>query len=261
MNYSKIKTLTGVPLTDALREMQAVLPPAAYKSVPGAGVDLTDTDPAYLTEKVTELFGACGIGWWYVVNPEFIHVHTVDRQKSGGRGSYQTWEATIAQLRLYYAYHEEGGLVKESRAIIANGGSDNKNRVFAERGALTNALGAAWAKLLWQLPIYKGIVSHKNAASFKVGEVPTELQAAGERKAAAAKVNKPAAQANGGAPGEYVIPQAFCVRKHRGKKLKELSPQALTYYATGFTPPEGDEVAHEVQAQAQAQLLSTRSAV
>ena len=53
------RTLTGLTLGEAIKELKAVLPPSAYKAVPGSQ-GLTDIDPSYLTEKATEIFGRGG---------------------------------------------------------------------------------------------------------------------------------------------------------------------------------------------------------
>jgi len=52
-----------------------------------------------------------------------------------------------------------------SEPITATGGNDNEVESYAVRGALTNAIGAAFAKLTWQLPVYKGQLSQRNAAT------------------------------------------------------------------------------------------------
>lgn len=155
------KTLTGLTLGEAINRMAEILPPAAYKKVPGAA-DLTDIDPAHLTETATKVFGPCGIGWAFHYDPANLEVRWVERTKRSG-DVYETYEAELKQLTLRYAYVADD-TVRWSEPIPANGGVDNENRGYAERGSLTNAIGAAFAKLCWQLLVYKGVVDHTNAA-------------------------------------------------------------------------------------------------
>lgn len=63
-DFTTAKTVTGFTLEQVVAELQKPLPASAYKPVPGAS-DLTDIDPAYLTEVATKVFGPIGFGWWY----------------------------------------------------------------------------------------------------------------------------------------------------------------------------------------------------
>ncbi len=157
------KTLTGMTLGQAITKLAEVLPPDAYKKVPGAA-DLTDIDPAYLTETVTRVFGPCGLGWTFTYNPADLEVRYVERTTRRG-DAYAVYEATLARLDLRYCCLNGEDRPTWSESILANGGSDNEQKGFAVRGALTNAIGAAFAKLCWQILVYKGIVSHDNAAA------------------------------------------------------------------------------------------------
>ena len=58
-DFTTAQTIAGFTLTQVVAEMQKPLPAAAYKPVPGAS-DLTDIDPAYLTEVATKVFGPIG---------------------------------------------------------------------------------------------------------------------------------------------------------------------------------------------------------
>jgi hypothetical protein len=255
MQFDEIKTYTGVPLQLALNQMQQVLPPQAYTKVSGAGADLTDISPAYLNEKVTEIFGPCGIGWFYQIERDHQRISLVERAYSGGGGTYETWEASVDMLQLFYRFYDGEGNLNVSEAIISNGYSDNKNRGYALRGAITNAIGAGFAKLLWQLPVYKGIVDHKNAHQHEVGSIPvaaadgrsgssrtttrsaqkstasqkakTKRKTATRAKASAkAKVaSKQPAEAEAHmedalyAAEDYVIPEDHIIKKHRGYRM------------------------------------------
>ena len=174
------KTLTGLTLGQAITKLAEVLPPDAYKKVPGAA-DLTDIDPAYLTETVTRVFGPCGLGWTFSYNPADLDVRYVERTTRRG-DAYAVYEATLARLDLRYCCLNAEDHQTWSEAILANGGSDNEQKGFAVRGALTNAIGAAFAKLCWQILVYKGIVSHDNAAAIYKKQTEKHGEAAPEGK-------------------------------------------------------------------------------
>ena len=135
-----------------------------------------------------------------------------------------------------------------SEPITATGGNDNEVEAYAVRGALTNALGAAFAKLTWQLPVYKGQLSHRNAATFgengkkPIGNEgrlrprnPLRLHPLPRHPPPTATAMTP----NLDALLNYVIPSEI-KSKHAGKKLSEVSAQVLEWYATkmAVTTPE-----------------------
>lgn len=153
-------TLSGMTLADAERELREVLPGRAYKAVPGAS-NLTDIDPSYLTMKMNEIFGMCGIGWRYWYDPETVNVRAEQRTSRNGR-EYTAYVANVGYLSLQVRYVFNGEL-HWSEGIPSIGGSDNEVESYALRGALTNAIGSAASKLSWQLPVYQGFVDHTNA--------------------------------------------------------------------------------------------------
>jgi hypothetical protein len=157
------KTLTGMSLTDAMAKLREVLIPEAYKAVPGAG-DFTDIDPSYLTKVSTDVFGICGIGWGYTYDIEAITVDKDVRTSSSGR-ERTVYMAGLNRLDVWFAYVDDDGNIRMSATIPTSGGSENENRGYAVRGAITNAIGAAFAKLTWQLYVYMGMVDHKNAGT------------------------------------------------------------------------------------------------
>lgn len=158
------KTLSGMTLKDALRKMIEVLPPDAYTAVPG-GADLTDINPAYLTQVATEAFGICGVGWYFDYDPIDVSIKKEVRKRKD-REDREVWVATIQHLHLHFAYTtKDDGEVKESFPVVANGSSENDSEGYALRGALTSAIGAAFSKLCWQLLVYQGKITHHNAGA------------------------------------------------------------------------------------------------
>jgi len=242
-DYTTAKTVNGFTLPQVIAELQKPLPASAYKPVPGA-TDLTDIDPAYLTEVATQVFGPIGFGWWYDYQPSDLSVTVEARTAKSGR-EYTVYTASLHKLIVRYRLLDAAGHTLISEPITATGGNDNEVESYAVRGALTNALGAAFAKLTWQLPVYKGQLSHRNAATFgENGQKPTTVKPAVPAKPVAAVPATDTANGNGhdadlNALLNYVIPTAI-QSKHAGKKLSEVSAQVLEWYATkmAVTTPE-----------------------
>ncbi len=260
-DFETARTVGGFTLPQVIAELQKPLPASAYKPVPGAS-DLTDIDPAYLTEVATQVFGPVGFGWWFDFQPADLTIAAEARTAKSGR-EYTVYTASLHKLVVRYRLLDAGGHTLISEPITATGGNDNEVESYAVRGALTNALGAAFAKLTWQLPVYKGQLSHRNAATF--GEngkkpatathsgPPTANTAVGHGQPAAAAPVKAATPtsaslaANDGnghdaeleALLNFVIPPAI-QSKHAGKKLGEVSAQVIEWYATkmAVTTPE-----------------------
>ena len=287
------KTLTGLTLGQAITKLAEVLPPEAYKKVPGAA-DLTDIDPAYLTETVTKVFGPCGLGWTFSYNPSDLEVRYAERTNRKGE-PYAVYEATLARLDLRFCCLDGENRSTWSEPILANGGSDNEQKGFAVRGALTNAIGAAFSKLCWQILVYKGIVSHDNAASIykkqaeKRGETAPDAQPSAAAPQPEASVsgnghNKPApvTPSNNGHkpgtngskpvaqsapapaaaaeavadtnPGDFLVPMG----KNAGKKLSEVDEAWVKWAAKDMKPT--NEQTRALQAAAQAYLSQKGSA-
>ena len=241
-DFTTAKTVTGFTLEQVIAEMQKPLPASAYKPVPGAS-DLTDIDPAYLTEVATKIFGPIGFGWWYDFAPADLTITAEARTAKSGR-EYTVYTASLHKLIVRYRLIDASGKVLISEPITATGGNDNEVESYAVRGALTNAIGAAFAKLTWQLPVYKGQLSHRNAATFGDKKPATAKSAATARSATATDPAPEAAGSNGHdaeleALLNFVIPPAI-QSKHAGKKLSEVSAQVLEWYATkmAVTTPE-----------------------
>jgi hypothetical protein len=157
-----MKTITGVPIEEVMSKLAELLPPDAYKAVPGAS-GLTDINPAYLTQKVNDVFGICGFGWVFSFDPKDMVIQSVPKTSKSGR-EYVDYIATLNYLTIQFAAVDDNGTVVWSQPIPSNGGSSNEDLSYAQRGALTNAIGAAFSKLGWQLGVYMGKIDHNNAA-------------------------------------------------------------------------------------------------
>ena len=246
-DFTTAHTVTGFTLAQVVAEMQKPLPAAAYNPVPGA-TDLTDIDPAYLTETATKVFGPIGLGWWYDFRPGDLVISAEARTAKSGR-EYTVFTVSLHKLSVQYRLLDGSGQTLVSEPITATGGNDNEVESYAVRGALTNAIGAAFAKLTWQLPVYKGQLSHRNAATFGengngAGSKKTTVKASPARPAAAAQpataVPAEATAVPTGDLGQFVI----TLGKHAGQKFAEVSSDAIKWYADSMnaTSPAAEEL-------------------
>lgn len=154
-----MKTITGKPLLTAFAELNKQLEPNAYKEITGGKggkLGLTDIKPAYLPEQLLELFGPYGYGWGF----EVLQMKTIDRQVKRNAGYEETEFVTTCMIGVWYRFEVDGDIHKSDN-MIGTGGSDNTQIEWAEKGALTSALGTAWFFAGYQLDVYKGLRSHK----------------------------------------------------------------------------------------------------
>ncbi len=243
-DFTTAQTVTGFTLAQVVAELQQPLPASAYKPVPGAS-DLTDIDPAYLTEVATKVFGPAGCGWWFDFQPSDLVIAAEVRTAKSGR-EYTVYTASLHKLVLRYRLLDATGQTLVSEPITATGGNDNEVESYAVRGALTNAIGAAFAKLTWQLPVYKGQLSHRNAATFGEngnGKKPTGAATKPTATRSAAPAAEPAAST---ASSDQPDLSQFEIKlgKHAGKKFGEVSSQAIQWYAASMnaTTPAAEEL-------------------
>ena len=194
----KFETLTGKSAGEVIEIFRKHLPPSAYKPVPHFSF-LTNIEPSYLVEALTEAFGPVGWGWSYrIASP--IRIEAVQRE--GRNGPYQTNCATITDFELRYRFLLDDKLM-QSDPIPSNGSSDNTDEGFAMKGAITSALGGAAKYLQWQIDIYKG--QHK----------PEYERKSSETTGGGGSVQKTPS----GQPGLRVI----TFGKHKGETLAEIA--------------------------------------
>lgn len=162
-NYmAEYRTLTGYTLEEVVQEMAKVLPPGGYKEIKGQGVKLTDINPSYLDIALTRVFGLIGVGWRYnYSSPESYKDERTRQDKS----KYTMYGVTITNFWLEFVYIDLDGERHWSAAIVGAGGSENRVLSYAMKGAITNALGTAATKLLWQILVFTGKLDHTNAVS------------------------------------------------------------------------------------------------
>jgi hypothetical protein len=126
-DFTTAKTVTGFTLEQVVAELQKPLPASAYKPVPGAS-DLTDIDPAYLTEAATKIFGPIGFGWWYDYAPTDLTVSAEVRTAKSGR-EYTVYTASLHKLIVRYRLIDASGTTLIKRADHSDGRQRQRSRV------------------------------------------------------------------------------------------------------------------------------------
>lgn len=155
--YDQLRTLKGVSLDDAIAKLKEKLPSAAYKPVPGSEY-LTDINPAYLTGVATDVFGMCGVGWHYSFDAPAV---TSWIQTTSTGKEREMFRADLNYFWVVVTLTDGDGRIWQTEPIRSNGSNDSDDYGYAVRGAITNAIGAAFSKLCWQLPVYQGAYDNK----------------------------------------------------------------------------------------------------
>lgn len=234
VNHLSWRTL-GNQTADQIPQLLAQIfeDPKAYKGVPG-GADLTDINTGHMIERVTQVFGPKAMGWNFTWEPQ-------DMRIVGDIGANGRVMAHLVNAVFSYALLDEGGDLHWF--TIQTSGMNQNSAQYAEEGARTSALGAALKGLCFQIPVYKGLLDHHNAAAVL-----------------AAKTQK--AQPNGAAvtPGTTVdgstapavkaaAPASKAAPKTVGKPAATPAPAATKAVATiapgpslAFVPEELDKV-------------------
>jgi len=189
-----------------------------------------------MLNRVNEVFGPYGLGWTldWDVNDVII------------QGEPKRPMVAFKRATFTYILVDEGG---NERSCVATctGGSQNE-LPFALKGTETSAIGNALSKLRFQEKVYMGKLTHANAKSYlaKSGN-GSKLEAGGtkqKRPTAAKESSKPKADSS---PGDFEVTFG---EKYRGKKLSELDPEVLDWYAGEMVVT--NEASKELQRMAQA---------
>ena len=127
-------------MADNMRFYEAArsVPQEAQKTIQAGRLKgMTDVNPMYRIKRMTEIFGPCGLGWWYTIKDERI----VDDEITGQR-------AAFVDIDLYYRDPASG---EESHAIPGTGGAafvarESKGPYLSDecfKMALTDAISVA----------------------------------------------------------------------------------------------------------------------
>ena len=162
------RTMTGLTMQMALEKLDESLPKAAYKTIGGSGLSLTDISPPHLQKLLCDVYGVQGYGWWYTYESDDMIIdpnHVLYLRDTNGDGVKETpvigYQVIIKKLLFYTAY-DYGGVRMESEPVIATGADQNEKVQFAMKGAVTNAIGAAASRLGAQLSVYAGLRNVKS---------------------------------------------------------------------------------------------------
>lgn len=169
-----MKTITGLDLIAAFHKLDDCLPPKAYKEITGGKggkMGLTDINPGFLPPLLLDLFGPCGYGWGY----DLISMHTKAQIVKRNSGYEEEEFISTCEIRVWYRFDLDGQIIK-SDPIPARGGSTNTQIEWAEKGAITYALGTAWFMAGYQVAVYKGERSHKDFGGGSQKQQPQQTQ-------------------------------------------------------------------------------------
>lgn len=129
------------------------VPNDAQKEI-GAGrlKGMTDINPMWRIQKLTEVFGPCGIGWWYKITKQWLEVSNTDEISA------------FCNISLYYMWND-----KVSEAVEGTGGAsfvaNEKTGLHQSdecyKMALTDAISVAAKSLGVGADIYWGKISTK----------------------------------------------------------------------------------------------------
>ena len=121
-----------------LYELGRKVPPEAQKTIKAGRLKgFTDINPMWRIKRLTELFGPCGVGWWYDITDKKLVPDEATKQV-----------AAFLDLLLYYVEPETGAV---SHGIPGTGGSsfvanEQKGPYMSDecfKMALTDALSVA----------------------------------------------------------------------------------------------------------------------
>lgn len=143
------------------------VPDNAKKDI-GAGrlKGMTDINPMWRIKRLTEMFGPCGIGWWYEITDKQIICDEITNQK-----------AAFVDILLYYIDPESG---HASHGIPGTGGSsfvakESKGAYLSDecfKMALTDAISVA-AKAIG---IGADVYFDKDSTKYNTQEEPQKME-------------------------------------------------------------------------------------
>ena len=225
-------TLTGKTADEVVEIMKRKLEAGAYSAVKHMSY-LTEIDPAFLREALTEAFGLMGYGWF--LSFDALDLNIVDRhgkKKDKDTGEIKEWDefaVTLLTAHFHFCYREKkDGEILISHPILTTGSSTNRAKGDAIEGSITNALGKAAKKLLWQLDVYKGKLTHHNAGG------------GGSKKRKAKKGAKSTAKKNN-ANGISLTPESLLeIRSHAIADPGEFTPTEFWSVANGLLVSKED---------------------
>ena len=231
-----------------LYEAARVVPQEALKTIQAGRLKgMSDINPMFRIKRLTEMFGPCGVGWWYeITRKEIVYDEELTNQK-----------CAFVDINLYYVDPETG---HESHAIPGTGGA---SFVATERSgpymsdecykmALTDAISVAAKALGVAADVYyKNDRSKYTKDTLETEQPPADGLQPGE------KMNFPKA----GSWNPMNAATIWC--KNNGVKIEDLNKWRNSLIAGGIvpnidvnklTPEQFDQLISAVQANYTGQL-------
>lgn len=133
-----------------------VVPEKAKKPITGGRLNgKTDINPMWRIKKLTEMFGPCGIGWWYTIEKQWTELCEDSREA-----------AAFCNINLYYKWGNE-----VSQPIPGTGGAmfipKEKNGLFTDDEAYKKALTDALSVACKALGIGADVYWEKDASKYE----------------------------------------------------------------------------------------------
>lgn len=199
--------------SDIYEKLRAV-PDVAKKSIEAGRLKgMTDVNPMWRIKRLTEVFGPCGIGWWYEITDKRIMPDALTNQV-----------AAFLDINLFYKDPDSG---EPSRPIPGTGGASfvaqERNGPYLSdecfKMALTDAISVAAKAIGLAADVY----FEKDRDKYTAGiDAPEPKPAPAAKKAPVAPPGSPAYEATKAAPLEpQKEPAKFeCLRC--GKQIKPI---------------------------------------
>jgi hypothetical protein len=226
--------------------------PSAYKEIRGGvagAAGLTDIVTAWMLERLNEVFGPYGLGWWLDWNVDDVLLGFNERRAS----------AALKKAEFCYLIINKDGEERICRAPCT-GGSINE-LPYALKGMETSAIGNAASKMRFQEAVYKGKLNHRNAQSYlgtpETGEVIQKekgnISPKGDPKTDG-NSQRSGSQGSTSSVADYVVPMG----KYRGRKFSELDKRVILWYVKYLKSK--DDHAEELRVAAKAYLRELEAA-
>lgn len=147
------------------------VPEAAKKTIKGGRLNgFTDINPMWRIKALTEMFGPCGLGWWYKIT---------DKRMEGEGSEIRAF----VDIELYYAWNGE-----ISQPVVGTGGASfltvEKNGAYTSdecyKMALTDAISVAAKALGVGADVYWDKDCDKYTTVQTDEEAPLKCEACGE---------------------------------------------------------------------------------
>lgn len=136
-----MKTLTGVEWNMIQHSLDKTYPPQAKATIQfGSMKGKTDIKPPFVRQRLDEVFGPNGFGWW--IEPvEGIGGVMVNIETRTKDGKDQTWYVVdMFNYRLCYRLQEDNGSLVVVRGSAVSDSHDNMDRTYAFRGAMSSLM-------------------------------------------------------------------------------------------------------------------------